>query len=99
MSSYHTFEQYYAAYFFRKSSGFFRSEGENRKYYTVGTVPKSIRKIIERGEIDAPIYCLNTHTIYSLISLDKIQTLLQTIWGKRPEKIILVKGEFDWSVW
>jgi hypothetical protein len=32
MSSYHTFEQYYAAYFFRKSRGFFRSEGVNGKY-------------------------------------------------------------------
>jgi hypothetical protein len=32
MSSYHPFEQYHAAYFFRKSSGFFRSEGENRKH-------------------------------------------------------------------
>jgi hypothetical protein len=32
MSSYHTFEQYYAAYFFRKSRGFFRSEGENGKH-------------------------------------------------------------------
>jgi len=30
---------------------------ENQKYHTVGTVPKSNKNIIERGEIDTP----NTH--------------------------------------
>jgi len=27
---------------------------KNTKYHTVGTVPKSIRKIVERGKIDTP---------------------------------------------
>jgi len=27
---------------------------ENKKYHTVGTVPKSNRKIVERGKIDTP---------------------------------------------
>jgi hypothetical protein len=28
---------------------------KNKKYYTVGIVPKSHRKIVERGKIDTPI--------------------------------------------
>jgi len=27
---------------------------KNKKYHTVGTVPKSNRKIVERGKIDIP---------------------------------------------
>jgi hypothetical protein len=27
---------------------------KNKKYYTVGTVPKSNTKIVERGKIDSP---------------------------------------------
>ena len=37
---------------FNKGMDTYRSKMKNKKYHTVGTVPKSNRKIVERGNID-----------------------------------------------
>ena len=44
----------------------YRSKMKNKKYHTVGTIPKSNRKIVERGKIDTP----NIH-------IEKINKLLK----------------------
>ena len=36
---------------------------KNQKYYTVGTVPKSSRKIIGRGKTDAPTCSTQVHDL------------------------------------
>jgi len=41
---------------------------KNKKYHTVGTIPKSYIKIVERGKIDTP----NTKKIKVCFSMQKI---------------------------
>jgi hypothetical protein len=45
---------------------------KNKKYHTVGTIPKSNIKIVERDRIDSfnkQIHTLNTHIYTHLLSL------------------------------
>jgi hypothetical protein len=39
---------------------------KNKKYHTVGTVPKSNRKIVEKSEIDSPNIYIHDHSLSSL---------------------------------
>jgi hypothetical protein len=40
---------------------------EKQKYHTVGTYPKSSRKIVERGKIDIP----STHMLLTFLALEQ----------------------------
>ena len=51
----------------------------NKKYHTFGTVPKSNRKIVERGNIDNPSTEVNDHSLFWLGTVDvKLVLLAQT---------------------
>ena len=54
---------------------------KNKLYHTVGTVPKSNRKIIERGKMNTPykhVHCkqvrntLHLHTLYVQIKINQL---------------------------